>query len=178
MTVEIRPLAREELGRVGEIDRSERIDALYVQEGARLSVREGDWSSPPWDAEGEGEHSVAAQRRELERLVDVGGTALGAFEGDAFVGVGAVVTALRPGVAQLAYLYVTRERRSAGIGARLCDELEHVARRAGSTSVVASATPSVATVDFYRRRGYEPMAEPLPELLELEPEDVHMEKAL
>jgi hypothetical protein len=33
-------------------------------------------------------------------------------------------------------------------------------------------------VQFYGRRGYEPMAEPLPELFELEPEDVHMQKPL
>jgi hypothetical protein len=44
--------------------------------------------------------------------------------------------------------------------------------------MVVSATPSVNTVDFYRRRGYEPTAEPLPELFELEPEDVHLEKRL
>ena len=31
---------------------------------------------------------------------------------------------------------------------------------------------------FYRGRGFEPTAEPLPELFELEPEDVHMRKAL
>jgi hypothetical protein len=44
--------------------------------------------------------------------------------------------------------------------------------------MVVSATPSVNTVRFYLRRGFEPMAEPLPELYDLEPEDVHMEKRL
>ena len=34
------------------------------------------------------------------------------------------------------------------------------------------------TVRFYMSRGYELMAQPLPELYELEPEDVHMRKAL
>jgi hypothetical protein len=33
-------------------------------------------------------------------------------------------------------------------------------------------------VRFYLGRGYEPMAEPLPELLEREPGDVHMQKWL
>jgi hypothetical protein len=33
-------------------------------------------------------------------------------------------------------------------------------------------------VRFYLRRGFEPMAEPLPELYEREPEDVHMRKRL
>jgi hypothetical protein len=44
--------------------------------------------------------------------------------------------------------------------------------------MVVSATPSLNTVRFYRGRGFEPMVEPLPELYDLEPEDVHMEKQL
>jgi hypothetical protein len=33
-------------------------------------------------------------------------------------------------------------------------------------------------VRFYLHRGFEPMAEALPELYELEPEDVHLQKRL
>jgi len=44
--------------------------------------------------------------------------------------------------------------------------------------MVVSATPSVNTVRFYLSRGFEPMAEPIPELHELEPEDIHMQKRL
>jgi hypothetical protein len=44
--------------------------------------------------------------------------------------------------------------------------------------MVVSATPSTNTVHFYLGRGFEPTAEPLPELFELEPEDIHMEKQL
>ena len=79
-------------------------------------------------------------------------------------------------MAQLAYLYVSDGFRGQGIGVALTEELERVARRAGDRSIVVSAVPSQNTVDFYRRRGYEPMTEPLPELYELEPDDVHLEK--
>ena len=68
--------------------------------------------------------------------------------------------------------------RGRGIGNRLSDELESLAREAGDHTMVVSATPSLNTVRFYRGRGYEPTAEPLPELYELEPEDVHLEKRL
>ena len=61
---------------------------------------------------------------------------------------------------------------------RLCDELERIARADGATEMVVSATPSVNTVRFYLGRGYEPMAQPLRELVELEPDDVHMKKRL
>ena len=48
----------------------------------------------------------------------------------------------------------------------------------GDTGIVVTATPSGNTVRFYLGRGYRPMAQPLPELLELEPEDIHVSKLL
>lgn len=161
-----------------EIDRSEQIDALYVQDGATLTIRPGDWSASAWAPSGDGEHTVAAQRQELQALLDEGAVTLGAFDGDRLVGIGVLRVAVRPGTAQLAYLHVTRSHRAIGIGGRLADLLEAHALEGGATAIVVSATPSVNTVDFYARRGYVAMEQPLPELLEREPEDVHMAKSL
>jgi GNAT superfamily N-acetyltransferase len=174
--IQYRQLASDELARVGEIDRTERIEVLYVQHGSRLETQLGDWSAPPWFTEREGEHSVAYQLAECERYVREGAIALGAFAGDRLVGIGLVKPHVRPGIAQLAYLHVSDGHRGRGIGGRLSDELERIAIEAGDTSMVVSATPSANTVRFYLGRGFEPMAEALPELYELEPEDVHMEK--
>jgi len=176
--IEYRRLAPAELSLVGEIDRTERIESLYVQHGATLELQVGDRSSPPWDPEGDGEHSVAAQRAALERQVEAGAIPLGAFAGDRLVGIGLVIPHVRSGVAQLAFLHVSDGYRGLGIGGRLSDDLERIGREAGDTSMVVSATPSVNTVRFYLGRGFEPMAEPLPELYELEPEDIHMQKRL
>ena len=174
----VRRLAPSELARVGEIDRTERIDVLYVQRGTELEERPGEWSAPPWHSEGEGEHSIAHQLVECERWAGQGAVALGALDGDRLVGIGLVLPRLRPGVAQLAFLHVSDGYRGRGIGGALSDELERIAREAGDDEMVVSATPSLNTVRFYRRRGFEPMAEPLPELYALEPEDVHMAKLL
>ncbi len=176
--ITIRTLALDELGLIRYIDRSEPIGARYVQHGSRLELQKGDWSALPWDAAGEGEHSVAGQQAALEQFVRGGAIARGAFDRGQLVGIGVVVVHLRPGIGQLAYLYVTSGQRARGVGGRLADVLESIAREAGDTSMVVSATPSLNTVGFYQRRGYEPMAEPLPELFELEPEDVHMRKLL
>lgn len=173
-----RRLTGAEVERVADIDRTEPIDALYVQHGSRLEVVSGDWSAPAWDPDGTGAHSVAAQREEVERLLGRGATALGAFEGDRLVGIGVVLPHVRPGVAQLAYLHVSNGSRDRGVGGRLADALEEIARDAGDESMVVSATPSLHTVRFYERRGFAPMVEPLPELFALEPEDVHMRKEL
>jgi GNAT superfamily N-acetyltransferase len=176
--VEIRDLARSELSRVGEIDRTERIDILFEQHGAELIARRGSWSASAWDPDGHGEHSVDAQHQALVHYADAGGIARGAFSGGRLVGIGVVVPHIRPAIAQLAFLHVSQAFRAAGLGSRLSADLELVARRAGDTEIVVSATPSENTVRFYLGRGYRPMAQPLPELLKLEPEDVHMGKAI
>ena len=115
----------------------------------------------------------------LEHYVDAGGIALGAFASGRLVGIGVVVPHLRPGIAQLAYLHVER--------AIACEGCRPPPVRASSTrSPAPPATPrwssrrrrSENTVRFYLGRGFQPMAEPLAELFELEPEDVHMSKVL
>jgi GNAT superfamily N-acetyltransferase len=176
--IEFKRLARVGLSRVAEIDRTERIDVIYEQRGTELEERRGNWSSPAWDPHGHGEHSVEAQRHALEQYVDAGGIALGAFSNGRLVGIGVVVPHLRPEIAHLAFLHVSEAFRATGIGRRLSDELDLIARDAGDTEIVVSATPSENTVRFYMSRGYELMAPALPELYELEPEDVHMRKAL
>ena len=176
--VEIRDLARSELSRVGEIDRTERIEVLFEQHGTELVARRGSWSASAWDPDGHGEHSVDAQRQALMHYADAGGIARGAFSDGRLVGIGVVVPHMRPAIAQLAFLHVSQDFRAAGVGSRLAADLELVARRAGDREIVVSATPSENTVRFYWGRGYRPMARPLPELLELEPEDVHMRKVI
>jgi GNAT superfamily N-acetyltransferase len=171
-------LSRAELSHVVEIDNRERIDVRYDQHGTQLVARYGDFSSSAWDPDGHGEHSVEAQVHALQYHVDKGGIALGAFAGERLVGIGVVVPHLRPGIAQLAWLHVTAPLRATGIGSRLSEQFEQIARTAGDTDMVVSAAPSENTVQFYLRRGFQPMAEPLAELIELEPEDVHMRKVL
>jgi ribosomal protein S18 acetylase RimI-like enzyme len=177
-TIDYRRLAEGELDLVRDIDRAERIDALYTQHGTRHESRSGDFKASPWRLDGAGAHSVAAQVAALREYVESGAVAFGALDSDRLVGIALVKPHVRPGIAQLVYLHVSNGYRAEGIGGRLCDELEVIAREAGDTSMVVSATPSLNTVRFYERRGFRPMAEPLPELLELEPEDVHMVKSL
>ena len=152
--VEFRRLGRAELSRVDEIDRRERIDVLYDQHGTQLVARRGNWSASAWEPDGHGEHSVDAQVHTLLRYVDTGG------------------------IAQLAFLHVSAAWRARGVGSRLSEQLEQIAQTASDSDMVVSATPSENTVRFYLGRGFQPMAEPLAELFELEPEDVHMRKVI
>ena len=149
-------MTRTELARVVEIDRTERIDVLYDQHGTELVARHGDWSASAWDPDGDGEHSVEAQVHALEHYVDSGGIAVGAFAGGRLVGIGVVVPHLRPGIAQLAFLHVSAPLRATGIGSRLSEQLDEIARTAGDSDMVVSATPSENTVRFYLGRGFQP----------------------
>ena len=176
--VEFRRLGRTELSRVGEIDRTERINVLYEQHGTQLVARHGNWSASAWDPEGHGGYSVEAKVHELQHYVDNGGVALGALASGRLVGIGVVVPDLRPGIAQLAFLHVSAPVRATGIGSRLSEQLEQIARTAGDSDMIVSATASENTVRFYLGRGFQPMADPLAELFALEPEDVHMRKML
>ena len=48
-TIAYRRLELEDLALIRDIDRTEHIDALYLQHGAELELRIGDdWSAPAW----------------------------------------------------------------------------------------------------------------------------------
>lgn len=175
---ECRRLGRDDLQRVAEIDRTEHIAVLLVQDGERLIERDGNWDATAWDPDGDGPHSVAAKVRELHGYLDIGGIALGAETDGCMVGIGVVVPRLRTGVAQLAFLHVSAPWRGTGVGSMLSAQLDQIAKSAGATQMVVSATPSGNTVTFYRHRGFTPMAYPLQELAEREPDDIHMQKFL
>lgn len=171
-------MGRHELTRVGEIDRHERIEVLYEQRGTQLIERHGRLDAVGWDPDGTGEHSVAAKVREAEQYVDGGGVVVGAFTDDRLVGIGIVRPHLRPQIAQLAFLHVSAPFRKTGVGSRVSDQLDQIVRDLGATEMVVSATPSVNTVRFYLARGFQPSEHPLVELVQLEPDDIHMHKAL
>lgn len=44
-----------DLERIGEIDRTERIELLFVPHGTRLDERVGDFDASPWLGEGDGD---------------------------------------------------------------------------------------------------------------------------
>lgn len=178
MPVTIRRMQPAELVRLGEIDRTERIETIYIQRRQTLEESQQFFDVPPWSPNGDHAHSVPNQIGFLRWHVSRGAYIFGAFDGERLAGIGLVTPHIRPSIAQLTFLHVSDGYRGQGIGRRLVVELERLARAAGDTEMVVSATPSVNTVNFYMGCGYEPMAEPLPELYEEEPEDVHLSKRL
>lgn len=167
--MEIRHLAIAELGRASEIDVTEDGSVVMMQSGGELSRRPETWSRPPRPVERWAEFETR-----WRTYIANGGAALGAFEGGRLVGIATLRRAVRPGVDQLEALFVDRRHRSRGIAAALVGEIAGLAREGGARELYVSATPSESAVGCYRSLGFVPTLEPIPELLELEPDDIHM----
>jgi len=160
------------------LDRSEVIRTGYEMQNGELVKTTVEWNVPSFFLEGEGEHSVAEQIQFCRSHLKKGGQMIGAFDGEKLIGVGLLTPEVRPEIAQLAYLQVTSVYRRMGIATRIVHSLIEWASIAGARQIYVSATPSESAVDFYLGEGFSPVDEPLPELFELEPEDIHMIKNL
>lgn len=165
----VRPLRLDELGSVAGIDVTEDGDVVLEQHGRTVSSRAETWHRPPRASETWGRFEATWRTFVPER-----GLALGAFDGERLVGIATLRRAVRPGVDQLEALFVDRGHRRRGVADALVARIEAAARAGGARRLYVSATPSESAVGFYHSRGFEPTSEPIPELFELEPEDVHM----
>lgn len=165
-------LLRAEIEQVWDIDRSEVIDKVYYLENGTLVLRPQHHDVPGWPP-GEAEKYTPI----LLDCFDRGGWFHGAFDDTKLVGL-VVLDCKRIGKRkdqlQLKFLHVSNAYRNRGLGKRLFDLARAVARERGARQVYISATPSENTVNFYLRLGCQVADEPDPELLALEPEDIHL----
>ena len=175
--VTYRELALDELARIGEIDRSERVTHAYVQVGSKITLRGVDLNVPTWALEGEGPHTVAAKVAAWQ-AVAAEGRAFGAFDGERLVGVGILRDRLEGEMAELAVLHVDCAHREQGIGKHLATMVCDAARATGATSIYVSASDAERAVRFYLSLGFSPTATPHPARLADEPEDIHMTMVL
>ncbi len=175
----IRQLDPGALERLGEIDRSEQITRAYAWRDGHLQLEEVDWQVPDWFTDGRTQHSVQANIEDWRPYLEQhGGTMFGALYGRRLVGLTIYRPRLEPNMGQLAVLHISRDYRRRGLGAALTEQVARLALADGARRLYVSATPSAATVDFYRSQGFVPVEEPHPELYALEPEDIHMIRTL
>jgi GNAT superfamily N-acetyltransferase len=169
-------MASSELGRLAEIDRSERITQQYKWRHGRLELVDVDVHAPRWGEPGE--HTIEYYRDSWQPALDAGGALFGAFEEDLLVGFAIYDPGRRDGPPKLAALYVSGEHRGRGVGRLLTVEVVRAARADGARRLYVSATPTRATVDFYLACGFAPLSTPDARLFALEPDDIHMEVTL
>jgi len=171
--MQLRALARDEVALIWTIDRSEVIERVYSLRDGELVLRPEYFDMRGWPP-GEQERYTPL----LLQCFDRGGTFTGAFDNGRLVG--AVVMDTLPlgperDLVQLKMLHVSSAYRKRGLGARLFAHAREIARQRGARGLYISATPSENTIRFYQRQGCVVTPAPDPELLALEPEDIHLE---
>jgi GNAT superfamily N-acetyltransferase len=172
VVADLRELRRGELPLLATIDRSERIDAEYALVDGALELRNHVVDVSGWHTE-----EISTYVARLVALFDAGGVVLGAWDGDALIGLGSLDVhgvGGDPTVAKLDMLYTSRPHRGRRVGSSLTAALAKRARSQGATALYISATPTRGTVDAYLAMGAALAPEPDPELLALEPEDIHL----
>jgi ribosomal protein S18 acetylase RimI-like enzyme len=176
--VSYRTMSNSELSKISEIDRREQIRVGYGVTYGKLISTTVNWDVASFSPEGRGEHTISRQIEFCRQHIQSGARAIGAFSGETLLGIVVLTPEVRPRIAQIAYLLVGHDNRRMGIGTQLIDMAESHARATGAEQIYVSATPSGSAVGLYMRFGYEPVEDPLLELYELEPDDIHMVKTL
>jgi GNAT superfamily N-acetyltransferase len=171
-----RELLREEIETVWSIDRSEVIDAVYHFENGTLVLKAEHFDLHTWPP-GEPEKYTPL----LAECFEQGGWFYGLFDGTQLIGVAVLENRFigsHKDQLQLKFLEVSQAFRGQGHGRRLFELAKTVAREKGARRLYISATPSEHTIHFYFSLGCVVTSEPDPELLALEPEDIHLECSL
>lgn len=166
-------MTKDELKRVAELDRREVIEAVYHYRDGALDLVKEHWDVPEW--------SSRDKQQKIEWLREMhnrGGTIFGAFDESKVVGLIALdneYIGRNNDQFNLAELHVSKQYRKMGVATALVELVKQKAREMGVKKLYVSATPSQNTVHFYMKRGFRLAQEVNQKLLELEPEDIHME---
>jgi len=168
-----RKLLREEIDQIWSIDRREIIDNIYYYENGALVLKPEHYDMQGWPP---GEAKMYTPI--LRACFDQGGWFYGLFDDARLVAV-AILDSIFIGQTkdqlQLKFLHVSRDYRNKGLGKQLFELAKTTARERGARRLYVSSTPSENTVNFYLRLGCMVTPEPDPELLALEPQDIHLE---
>lgn len=165
-------LDRNEIEKLGEIDRSELVEYNYRCRDGKLEL-----FNYYYDIQGFGEN-LQKHKENLYQLYDRGGTIFGAFDGSNLVGISSLDNKFRGrknDMLQLAFLHVSKDYRKKGIGKKLIELAKKRAAELGAKRLYISGSPIKNTIEFYMANGCKPVNEVEKDLFELEPEDIHME---
>lgn len=164
-----------EIELVWTIDRREVIDNIYYLVDGKLELRPEHYDMRGWPP------NAAESTPLLLDCCERGGWCYGLFDDDKLIA--AVILESKfigqpTDMLQLLFLHVGSGYRDRGLGRQLFEQAAAVARERGARRMYISATPSEHTIHFYLGLGCVLSPAPDPELLALEPEDIHLEYQL
>ena len=153
--IEYNELPHAAIDRMGEVDRTEVIDAYY-----RCVLREDRRSMRLTHVDIDPPRTIAWSHADVRERIEKwtpelkgGGTMYGAQSDSKLRGF-AIVSAKRPdGSAEMVALFVDAAYSGRGVGARLYSMAEERAKDVGARTMYIGANPMVPCVDFYLGRG-------------------------
>jgi N-acetylglutamate synthase-like GNAT family acetyltransferase len=173
--MEYRELKKEELPRLREVDRTEVVDRVYHYEEGKIVLKDEHYDIPyDWWVK----HVEKDILPRLKSIADKGGIFFGAFENDKMVGLAGLENEFigkEKDQMNMVILHVSNPYRRKGVAIHLMGIVKDKAKEMGAKRLYISATPSENTVNFYLNRGCRVTNEVDKKLLELEPDDIHME---
>ena len=153
--LEFTQLRSEDVERIGEVDRTERIDAKYRAasvEGGRSLILKAAPVEPPrlytWTPQG-----ILTRVLSWKPEVLQGGAMFGAVERERLAGFAIVSQRRQDETCELVALFVDAALRGTGMGSRLFAMAEEAAYDRDARALFIASNPTVATVDFYLNRG-------------------------
>lgn len=174
--MEYRTLSRNEINKLEQLDRTEKIENNYLLREGKLVLVQVGFNTQDWSKE-----SKQKRIANLQAVFDKGATFYGAFDSDSLAGMSVLDhNPVQTGVARLNLegLWVSHGYRGKGVGKTLFQMAAQAARSRGANLMYVSSTPSENTVHFYQRLGCQ-LANPVdPTLFAKEPEDIHLELVL
>lgn len=172
-----REVLKSELSQIWQINRTEYVEANYRLEHGKLITESVNKTLKGWSPDSKPVYAPA-----LEDCYDRNGFFWGYFSSDEDRDILKAVAVLDPKwlknrekTLQLKFLHIDRTLRKQGLGRKLFDKIAEHARSMGAKTLYISASETKNTVDFYMHLGCRISRFPDPELLELEPEDIHLE---
>lgn len=171
-----RPMVRDDVARLPEIDRSEEADQTYVVRDHQLVLLDEGFTHPGWD---QAYYDVRLPR--LYISFDNEGSGWSVIEDGRLVAI-AVLDGRWIGpdhdTLDLTFFHVSRHLRGHGVGRQLWDRSLDLARSRAANHLYVSASDSKRTVDFYLTRGMHLAPAPDPALFKVGPTDIHLEMPL
>lgn len=168
-----RPFKRKEIEQIRTIDRAESIYESYEYKEGILTLVPDHYEISEWEEE-DLDELITAQYK----IIDAGGTIIGAFDGEVLAGAVSIEKKKRGSAAEyckMDMLYVSSTYRGRQIGQRLIGEAKREGKAFGAAKLYISATPTKATVDFYLKSGATLTTELDQELFDYQPLDIHLE---
>lgn len=154
--VRLERLGPRDLPRIGEVDRAELIEAEYLarpsRDGRSLTLERVP-IDPPRQVESWTRTGIDARIGESKPRVKAGGVFLGALIGSKLIGFAVLGPSERASV-ELCALFVDRHHRRLGVGSRLMERVEQVARDSGAESLWLGSNRTASAVEFYLKHGY------------------------